>query len=324
MKKFLYTFFYFILPIIILAYPLDLLLSNNLKKSNTYAQEEYTVWNDIYNGKADADIIIAGSSRAWVNFNSTMITDSLNIKTYNLGVDGHNFWLQNFRYETYLKYNRKPKLIIYSLDINTLDKREDLYNGDQFLPYMLWNTDIENAIKSYEGYYYFDNKIPLLRFVGNYSSVKEAIRMIVEGKDNHITRIKGYEGQNATWNSDFENAKKTKKKLIAKFDNLTIKLFEKFIKECKINNIEIVFVYTPEYIEGQQFVENRTELFRHFSYFINKYHIPFYDFSNDSISYDKKYFYNVTHLNKNGAELFTEKLIDSLKILKQIKSISKK
>ena len=44
-----------------------------------------------------------------------------------------------------------------------------------------------------------------------------------------------------------------------------------------------------------------------------EYQIPFYDFSNDSISYHKKYFYNASHLNNFGSQLFTKELIDKLK-----------
>jgi len=47
--------------------------------------------------------------------------------------------------------------------------------------------------------------------------------------------------------------------------------------------------------------------------FSNEYQIPFYDFSNDSISYHKKYFYNASHLNNIGSQLFTKELIDTLK-----------
>ena len=49
-----------------------------------------------------------------------------------------------------------------------------------------------------------------------------------------------------------------------------------------------------------------TELFKKFS---KKYDIPFYDYSTDTLCFHKKYFYNALHLNKTGAEIFTNKLI---------------
>jgi hypothetical protein len=75
----------------------------------------------------------------------------------------------------------------------------------------------------------------------------------------------------------------------------------------------LIFVYTPEYIEGQKYVSNRAQIMGLYKKYSKQYQIPFYDFSNDSISYQKKYFYNVSHLNRLGSELFTAQLIDTLK-----------
>lgn len=309
MKKFLFKLLLFIAPIFLLSYFLDVLISKNLKKSNTFAQEEYTTWNAIYEGKVDSDLLIFGSSRAWKHINPTMITDSLHVSAYNLGIDGHNFWLQNLRYRQLLKYNKRPKLIVFSLDYFTLKKNEDLYNSEQFLPYMLWNRDIKEATISYNGFSSLDYEIPLIRYYGKYSSIIAAASY----SGNPVTRVKGYHGRDQVWNSDFDNAKASMKSLKIKLDKPTIVLFENFLKECKANNIKIIFVYTPEYIEGQKFVSNRSQIMGLYKKFSKQYQIPFYDFSNDSISYQKKCFYNASHMNKIGSELFTLQLIDTLK-----------
>ena len=44
-----------------------------------------------------------------------------------------------------------------------------------------------------------------------------------------------------------------------------------------------------------------------------KYSIEFYDYSNDSLCFDKKYFYNASHLNNTGAEIFSKTLARDLK-----------
>jgi len=80
----------------------------------------------------------------------------------------------------------------------------------------------------------------------------------------------------------------------------------------------VIFVYTPEYIEGQKFISNRNDVLGIVSRFSTKYDIPFYDFSNDSITFQRQYFYNTMHLNKAGAEKFTNGLIGKLKESKLI------
>ena len=115
-------------PIFLLGYFFDVSISKNLKNSNRFAEKEYPTWNAIYEGKVNSDLLIFGSSRAWIHIDPTMISDSLGISSYNLGIDGHNFWLQNLRYRELLKYNKMPKFIICSLDYFTLKKNKELYN----------------------------------------------------------------------------------------------------------------------------------------------------------------------------------------------------
>ena len=305
----------------LLSYFADVFISTNLKRSNKFAEKEYSTWNDILEGKVNSDIIIYGNSRAWVQFNPTMMTDSLHLPTYNLGIDGHNFCLQYLRHRMLLKNNSKPKVIIVSIDMFSLEKRKDLYNLEQFLPYMLWNAEIKSATSGYEGFDFMDYEIPLVRYYGKTEALETAIRFYSGHLSNPICRIKGYQGRNESWNTDFDKAKLTKKNYEVKPDPETIILFERFITECIAGNIKLVFVNAPEYVNGQEFIKNRAEVLAIYTKLSKQYHIPFYDYSNDAISFQKKYFYNTVHMNKMGAELFTAKLIDTLKQSSLIKEL---
>ena len=310
MKKFLITLIVFSLPLFLLAWFLDGFLSDSLKKSKN---GEFGVWNDIYNGKINDDLLIYGGSRAWVHFDPQIISDSLGISTYNVGINGHNFWLQNLRHKLLLKYNEQPKVIIHSVDIMTLGKRPDLYNLEQFLPYMMDDTAMAAAISSYEGYTYLDFNLPLMRYSGKWKTVFSAMKMRF-GSDNYTPdRIKGYQGKEMAWNKDFEKAKSEISEFSMELDSATVILFGKYIRECRDKNIRLIFVNPPEYIEGQRFVSNRDEIVAVFNKFSKQYNIPFYDYSADSMSYNTKYFYNSTHMNKDGAELFTRKLVMDFK-----------
>ena len=46
---------------------------------------------------------------------------------------------------------------------------------------------------------------------------------------------------------------------------------------------------------------------------ILKYEVPFYYYTKDTMSYDKKYFYNSTHMNKTAEEFFTRRLVSDFK-----------
>jgi hypothetical protein len=314
MKKFILNIFIFCLPLIFASLFIDRFLSVNLKKSDSYAWGEFSVWNDIYDGKINSQIVIYGSSNALVEVNPQMINDSFKVNTYNLGIDGHNFWLQYFRHSLLLEHNNRPKLIIQVLGITTLVKRKDLYNPDQFLPYMFYHKEIKKATNSYIGFSNLDYEIPLLRYYGKKQAIIEAIKAFIKpGRSMVPGRVRGYQGMERQWNNDLETAKKNMASYETDFDSLSIALFERYLGECKANNIKMIFVYPPEYIEGQKFVKNRESIIKTYFDFSKKYDIPFLDYSHDTLSTQKEYFYNSTHLNKSGAELFTNKLIKDLR-----------
>lgn len=298
----------------LLAYPLDLILSHYVKKPNQY-YDEMEVWNDIYDSKASCDIAIYGSSRALVHFDPTIISDSLGKSTYNFGIDGQQFWLQYLRHKELIKFNKKPKLIIQSLDITSMTKPKGLYNLEQFLPYMLYNTDIYKFTSSYVGYNKYEYYIPLIRYAG----MGNVLINIFRNKNSEKFRKKGYRGMDLKWNSDLDNEKKKIKKFEAILDKPSVELFETFIRECATSGIKLVFVYTPEYIEGQKFEANRSTIIKLYNNYAKKYNITLLDYSSDSICYNNQFFYNSMHLNKTGAELFSEKLAHDLKQLDILK-----
>ncbi|MBK6346046.1 MAG: hypothetical protein IPF68_08920 [Bacteroidales bacterium] len=310
MKKFLITILIFTLPLVLFSYLADRFLSDSLRQSRN---GEFGVWNDIYGGKVSEDLLIYGGSRAWVHFDPQIMTDSLGISVYNIGLNGHNFFLQDLRHRLLLKYNEKPKIIIHAVDIMTLGKRADLFNLEQFLPYMTDDTAVANAIADYEGYDYLDYRLPLMRYSGKWKTVFSALKIRFGSKNYTPDRIKGYQGKDMTWNSDFEKAKEEIAEFRMDLDSATIREFEKYIRECREKDIQLIFVSPPEYIEGQLFVENYEEIMDVFRKFSRDFGVPYYDYTKDTMSFSKKYFYNSTHMNKLGAELFTRKLVTDLK-----------
>ncbi|WP_425077079.1 hypothetical protein [Psychroserpens sp. S379A] len=312
MKKFLLKIFVFALPIIITAYFIDVFISTNLKKSNGFAFKEYTTWNAVLDGKLEADVLIYGSSRAWVHFDPKIIEDSLNLSVYNLGIDGNTFNMQHLRHKLALKHNKQPKLIIHSIDVTTLQKG-NFFNSKQILPYMLWNNDFFEATSEYPNYSYFDYKLPLIRYQSKTDAITMALNMSLGTQSNEPERIKGYEGQDRTWNSDFKKAKKKMKKYEIEFDSDLEQKFNAYLKECKDKNIEVLFVYSPVYIEGQEFIKNKEGILDYYKSLAEAYDFLFFDFSEDELCYDKKYFYNARHLNKQGAEIFSRKVANLIK-----------
>lgn len=309
MKKFVKRLFLFCLPILLLVYPADLFISNGLRNS-TYSDGEIEIWNDLYNGNLQAKHFFYGSSRAWIHFSPAIMEQETGFPFYNLGMDAHNFYMQHLRHEELLKYNPKPELIVMGLDMGSLEKRPDLYNKNMLLPFMLWNKAIADVALTYEGFTEADFLIPLYRYFGEFEAVKSGLKYYIhpDGK----FRYRGYRGRDEEWNSDLEKAKANLGSYSMTLDSISVEMFKQFIMQCKSDSISLVLVYTPEYIEGQDFVSNRKDIMKMYRDWSEQYDIPFLDYSQDSMSYQKEYFYNTMHMNRKGSEFFTNKLAKDL------------
>jgi hypothetical protein len=312
MKKFILTLLVFTIPLIASSIILDRMMTSALKTSRL---GNFAVWNDLFSGKAGSDIIILGGSRAWVDINPRIIEKTLNQTAYNLAVNGHNFFMQYCRFATLLKYNKKPKIIILSLDTCTLYKRKDLFDWQYFLAY----TDepvIINTLKTYKGFNWYDYHLPLLRYSGAREAFGHLCKIWLNPACNTDTNYKGYQPMPLEWgqglDKDPQIVRNRKQKSIMYFDIGSFKLFDKFLQETQAQGIKVIFIYAPEYIEGQPLLMNRDEVFTMFNYFARKYSIAFYDYSNDRMSYSKKYFYETDHLNSKGSDLFTKKLMGDI------------
>jgi len=312
LRRFLLRCAFFFVTLVIAAVPLDSFIANNQRKM---PRDELGAWNRIFQGEIEASVVIYGASRALVHYDSNLMHRLLGVKVYNLGIDGHNFWLQYFRHLAYLQNNAKPKLIILDLHTNALSRRTNLFNPNQLNPYMLNNRDVREAIAPYEGYGLLDFYVPMLRYYGKLAQLIQSIKIFFGQNDYHDDRAQGYLAVDQSWNGGWKSIKDATTPSSTVVHPESVELFEKFLKECQALGIKVVLVISPMYFEAQAYTSNRKDLITHFERVGEKYNAGFLDYSNDPISYKEEYFYNPTHLNKQGAERFTAKVSEDLRHL---------
>lgn len=308
MKRSIIKVAVFLCIVISVAISLDAFLDAQMKQLK---YEDVSVWNEISKGGIDAEIVIVGSSRAATHIDPSIISGFSAKSCYNLGMMGHNFFIENARYQYYLKHNKKPQLIILSLDYESLQRRPDLFNHTQFLPY-LDDSIIAFATRQYEGLSKFDYRLPLLKYVGEQTLVFSLFKNYFKPELNQPDRKSGFFARDYSWNEEVDKTLDTLKPYTVFPDSLSRVSFEAFLNQCNQQHIKIVFVHTPTHPLGQQKVINRKEIIDLYQNYAQQYHIPFLDYADDIMIYNKLYFMNSTHLNKYGAEVFSKKLIQDL------------
>lgn len=274
----------------------------------------YGGWNDIFHKEINSDYIIMGSSRAYAQFNPAILDSILNINSYNLGYNGRQVRSQLLKYKIYrTEQTHKPKVILYELSPYSFSSYKK-YESFQFVPYLhkktMWNTFHE-----IEGFTWTDKYVPYWR----YRNYKNEIRRIRRGtspysKDKYKT-YKGFCSFDYHWNNKFDSTET----LYYLHNKKTIQAFNQFINECEKDDIKVIFILSPYYIKATENIKNKELMHQQIEKIAMKHQIPILDYTQHPISYDTAYFYNYSHLNRKGANLFTTVLAHDLDSLLDIR-----
>jgi hypothetical protein len=313
MKLFLIKIFKLGIIAYILLWLIQFTLDCGLKDSD---DDLFYNWNKIYNGEINSDIIFFGSSRTLKHYNPKIFDKKLNVNSYNLGANGAAFDIQNIKYKAYFQNNENTNLVVLNVDIESLKKSVKLYNKAQYLPYFL--LDNFNDFDKIDKNIIYEYLLPMYKYRGNYKLFGVSFKGLFGIEQNNLKTVKGFSVSNQSWNDEF---KKRLEKLNGEkfnYSNFNLKnriaFFESLLDGFSLSNKPILLVWAPEYIErqaleGEMLVQAKEE-FKHIA--TKNTNIEFIDFTNDSICYDKYYFYDSYHLNNKGATKFSNMVSDSI------------
>ena len=311
MKKFALRLLLFCLAPLPFLFLLNKIVDDGLHKSRHLF---YSEWNDLFNGKINADLLIMGSSRAWVQISPKILDSALHLNSYNLGMDGSQFNMQYMRFRIYLQHNRKPKYIVQEVGYtSTLGWFNELPTPLQFLPYLRDSSIWAITQWSATPFSQLDRYFPMYKYNNEFPLVKEGV-LSYFGHGVKSTKYKGYEGKEMRWDSSFHNFIKTNPQGKAwEISPVAVNYFREYLEFCKANDIKVILVYPPAFIQSLDYVKNKEEILGVFNQLSKEYDAPFYNYMYDSLNYSRSNFYNSMHLNKRGSEIFSHKLAEQLR-----------
>ena len=312
MKKLLYNILLFTLLVFICALGLDCFLSYRLRQNQIRI---YAAWNQVYNDSTSYDLVINGSSRAWTQYNPLIIDSILNISSFNLGIDGSAINRQIIKYKKYCSLHSTPKYLIQNIDLGTMSFTMG-YEREQFFSYFFTDRDLIKQYDQYENFSWAEKYIPCYRYLGYYDVITEAL--FYDNKEHCFEYLnKGYFGRDEKWDGSVLYEMDSVK---CATDSTALKLFIDFLQKETDKGVKLVFVYAPVYVGAREKMVNEEQMFAMYDSIAREFNIQILDYNDIPMCYDTTYFYNATHLNRIGAELFTTRLahdIDSLGLLKE-------
>jgi hypothetical protein len=311
MKKFIYMTVIFGAALIVAASVLDFAVSYSARKSNVYLLQG---WNEIYYGNTSYDLLIMGSSRGWVQYSPLILDSVLGVNSYNLGLDGRPIDTQILKYNTYRRFKEKPSYIIQNIDVFSMRRRSG-FNRHQFYPYF-YDSILREKSSEIEDWSWAQKYIPWYRYASRegLSILKAGIGATL-GLKHKNNPVKGYTAREEIW----DGSRIPEEEIDYNWDPVALSYFEEYLSKAKAENIKVILVYAPLHILGMEKIKDVEGLFFKYDSIARKYDIPVLNYTYDPISYDTAYFYNATHLNKLGSELFTRKLAEDIASLELLK-----
>ena len=173
MRQFIFRFIIWLLPVVVMALVADYVVSSGLRKTDI---RRYAAWNDIYDGKIDADLVVLGNSQAWCSYNTYIMDTMLGVNTYNLGIDGHSLHYQLIRYDTYRRFCPKPKIVLLNVCYTGTFTimADEAYDREQFFPYINDRVLISQVAKA-KRITWIDRHVPLCRYFGYREDVENGV-----------------------------------------------------------------------------------------------------------------------------------------------------
>lgn len=288
---------YFVLLILITVMGADALIGavtgNLIKNVPDVGLNQTNTAQALFN--RTSEILILGSSRANHSFDSRIIAKLTGLSCYNAGRDGMGIAYDECVIRAYLE-RCTPKVII-------LDLTNSMMDGS-------WN----GTLKDMNCYYGLSDAVD--KVVGSWASPVRRIQL----KSNLFRYNKTFEWLIGAYISPDQSSlngyrpmpvnesaqmhvrfNTTNEFRVDAHDKMTL---DTIVRLCKEKHIDLILTNTPSLV-----VSKKDE----FAEWINTYartcHLPIYDFSHDSSFYlHEDYFYDYSHLNERGANVFSKQI----------------
>lgn len=248
-----------------------------------------------------ADLLILGTSKANHSYNPEIFSERVNLTAYNAGRDGGSIFYDYALLECILQ-RYSPKIII--LDVSwEFETKQDSYDRLSMLsPYYEKHPEIRPIIELKSRY----EKIKMLSKVYPYNSMLFSILAgNLEYNKSRIKDLKGFVPLSKVWKEEIRIVNYPEYKL----DSTKINYFISFIEKCISSKVKVYIVVSPDFMKLKR-IEQSNILVREIA---KKYNVAFYDYSRDTLFLNNaKYFADQTHLNSDGAIVFSNRLIDDI------------
>lgn len=257
----------------------------------------------VVRGELKSDMVVLGSSRGARNIIAGQIEDSLNLTCFNLSYPGSDIEFHEFLLRVLINCNEKPEIILLAVDdpIELLPDETINFRFDVLYPLARYRQVNDEMIAR--------GKKTLISKVMVLSRMNKRNFDIRKQKFSPLDTIADCGSMPISFqrdNREFIYDGAVREYLIENESGQKVSSFRKLQNLCLKNDIKLVIVFSPNFHLHNKGFENR----------IRELSIPevqFYIYDTINPVYtDSDFFYDEGHLQKKGAVIFTNEIINYL------------
>lgn len=299
------------LYILICLYVISLLMYYAFEKGYKYYFVDKTKrMTELFEKSTDYDVIFIGSSRVHLHVNPKIFDSITHLRSYNAGMEGANISEYKMVLDAYLVNHPSPKYIVLNIEPVSLNMDRILFHPSDYFPYFS-NKQIECSFSNYGYPVFLYNCFPQLKFTGFDDYDKgNSIKGLL--KKHESTNEYSYQGFLSNGMDTIIDAKPE----IASTGILSIaensfSILQEMIDTCRHKNIKLIFTHSAEYMQiNEKKYSNYESLMDSLLTISKANNIVYLRHDTIGMCTQKKYFKNVGHLNKSGADTYTKVLAD--------------
>lgn len=298
-----------------LLYAVEQLYKTGINKMN-----DKPLWAQHFTNET-FDFVVSGSSRAENNVDVNTIEAHTGLKGINIAYSGSAYAENYLALNIFFDSGNKAKYILLNADVwGVIDQKKAYsypFHGYYYFN-QLGNDTVDKLIEENYGMvkFYIWKYLPFVKY-GEYNNIFNPVKFYVGEmpQPESFSNNKGTDLLSKTNNLDIPELKEN-----FELDNYSICNLKRIINLSKKNNAKLILFHSPDMksIRKRNKAHNEDACINFLSSIAKESNVEYWNYSSlEEITDRTDYFYNATHLNAEGARVFSGILAESL-----IKSIN--
>ena len=273
------------------------------KGLSKYYGNNYDHLNEILEKTTPYDLLFSGSSRTLYQIYPKIIDSICGMSSFNAAITGARIADFELILKGYLVNHPAPKVYILNIDLNSFSRSKEIRQYPEYYSF-LNNKEVSNTLAKYG---YHPELVKLFPFIAimdldDYNK-ENALRLLI-GKGD-IAMPGGDIADKGFVMIDSMTPYTPAAERLTIYDE-SLGALKEIIKLCKQKKIKVIFTYSPEFNLGyQKLIYNSDSILTMIGNIANQNNITYLRDDKLDICKEKDLFWNVNHLNKRGAMIYS-------------------